>query len=181
MRPNTLYLEASIAVIIAIAALAVGVLVAWLIARSIERRKQEKLELEAKDLISQAQEQASQSLLEAKDEALKITRQAEIELAHRRSELNKEDDRLVKRREELDHRFDQMQQREAALNKRQSSVDRRANEIETLYADRLAELQRVAGMTAQEARDELLQDVEKTARADMARMYGDITESIRLR
>ena len=115
MRPNTLYLEASIAVIIAIATLAVGVLVAWLIARSIERRKQEKLELEAKDLISQAQEQASQSLLEAKDEALKITRQAEIELAHRRSELNKEDDRLVKRREELDHRFDQMQQREAAL------------------------------------------------------------------
>ncbi len=179
MRPNTLYLEASIAVIIAIATLAVGVLVAWLIARSIERRKQEKLELEAKDLISQAQEQASQSLLEAKDEALKITRQAEIELAHRRSELNKEDDRLVKRREELDHRFDQMQQREAALNKRQSSVDRRANEIETLYADRLAELQRVAGMTAQEARDELLQDVEKTARADMARIIRQIETEAR--
>lgn len=86
---------------------------------------------------------------------------------------------MVKRREELDHRFDQMQQREAALNKRQGSVDRRANEIETLYADRLAELQRVAGMTAQEARDELLQDVEKTARADMARIIRQIETEAR--
>ena len=102
----------------------------------------------------------------ARSDTGRITREAETELAHRRSELNKEDDRLVKRREELDRRFDQMQQREATLNKRQSSIDRRANEIEGLYTERLAELQRVSSMTVQEAQELLLSEVEKTARAD---------------
>ena len=103
---------------IVLAACAVTALITYLIIHSSQRRKQEKLELEARDVISQAQEKARQTELQAKDEALRITREAETELAHRRSELNKEDDRLVKRREELDRRFDQMQQREATLNKR---------------------------------------------------------------
>jgi len=106
--------------------------------------------------------------LEAKDNALRITREAEEDVQRRRAELSKEDDRLVKRREELDHRFDQMQQREAALNKRQSSIDKRANDIEVLYNQRLDELQRVADMTVDEARTVLLNEVAEQSRADMA-------------
>lgn len=164
---------------IVLAACAVTALITYLIIHSSQRRKQEKLELEARDVISQAQEKARQTELQAKDEALRITREAETELAHRRSELNKEDDRLVKRREELDRRFDQMQQREATLNKRQSSIDRRANEIEGLYTERLAELQRVSSMTVQEAQELLLSEVEKTARADMARIIRQIETEAR--
>lgn len=164
---------------IVLAACAVTALITYLIIHSSQRRKQEKLELEARDVISQAQEKARQTELQAKDEALRITREAETELAHRRSELNKEDDRLVKRREELDRRFDQMQQREATLNKRQSNIDRRANEIEGLYAERLAELQRVSSMTVQEAQELLLSEVEKTARADMARIIRQIETEAR--
>lgn len=164
---------------IVLAACAVTALITYLIIHSSQRRKQEKLELEARDVISQAQEKARQTELQAKDEALRITREAETELAHRRSELNKEDDRLVKRREELDRRFDQMQQREATLNKRQSNIDRRANEIEGLYTERLAELQRVSSMTVQEAQELLLSEVEKTARADMARIIRQIETEAR--
>jgi ribonuclease Y len=173
MRNNLIWIA------IVLAACAVTALITYLIIHSSQRRKQEKLELEARDVISQAQEKARQTELQAKDEALRITREAETELAHRRSELNKEDDRLVKRREELDRRFDQMQQREATLNKRQSSIDRRANEIEGLYTERLAELQRVSSMTVQEAQELLLSEVEKTARADMARIIRQIETEAR--
>ena len=161
--PNLLFLWVGLAVIL-------GVLIGYLIFSIIRKNQDEKLKRTAESIIDQAKEIAKNIELEAKDAALKITLQAESEIQRKRSELNKEDDRLVKRREELDHRFDQMQQRESALNKRQSAVDKRANEIEALYNERFAELQRVSAMTSEEARAVLLEEVEKEARGDMARI-----------
>ncbi|HBG59438.1 MAG TPA: ribonuclease Y, partial [Anaerolineaceae bacterium] len=151
-------------------ALLLGILIGYLLFQSLRNRKDEALKQTAKDIIEQAEEKARQVELEAKDNALRITREAEEDLQRRRAELSKEDDRLVKRREELDRRFDQMQQRESALNKRQSSIDRRANEIEALYAQRVEELQRVAEMSVEEAREVLLNEVAEQSRAEMARI-----------
>ena len=161
--PNLFYLWVGLAIIL-------GILIGYLVFSNIRKNQDEKLKRTAKDIIDQAKEAANTTELDAKENALKIIRQAESDLQHKRSELNKEDDRLVKRREELDHRFDQMQQREASLNKRQSTIDKRANEIESLYSERFAELQRVSQMSSDEARALLLEEVEKEARADMARI-----------
>ena len=166
-------------ILLLVAALLLGVGVGYIIFNSIRKNQKEKLAIEAREIVLEAQEKARLTELEAKDEALKITRQAEGELQRRRSELSKEDDRLVKRREDLDHRFDQMQQREAALNKRQSSIDKRANDIEGLYHDRLEELQRVATMTVDEAKAQLLAEVEKNSRADMATIIRQIETEAR--
>lgn len=166
-------------ILLLVAALLLGVGVGYIIFNAIRKNQKEKLAIEAREIILEAQEKARLTELEAKDEALKITRQAEGELQRRRSELSKEDDRLVKRREDLDHRFDQMQQREAALNKRQSSIDKRANDIEGLYHDRLEELQRVATMTVDEAKAQLLAEVEKNSRADMATIIRQIETEAR--
>src|SRR5690606_41103993 len=125
-------------------ALALGLLVGFVLFSTLRKQKEKKLRQTAKHILTTAEERAKQTELDAKDSALKIIRDAEIDLQHRRSELSKEDDQLVKRREELDHRFDQMQQREVALSKRQSTMDRRANEIEGLAAQRTEELQRVS-------------------------------------
>ncbi|HQC64031.1 MAG TPA: Rnase Y domain-containing protein, partial [Anaerolineaceae bacterium] len=160
-------------------ALLIGVLLGGFIVASVRKNRDIQLKRTAEDIIAAANEEARQVQLEAKDDALKITRQAENELQQRRSELNKEDDRLVKRREELDRRFDQMQQRESSLNKRQSSIDKRANEIDNLYNERLNELQRVAELTTDEARDILLEEVERTARNDMARIIRQIENEAR--
>lgn len=160
-------------------ALILGAVIGWLVVNSVRNNRDIRLKRTADDIIAAANEEAIQVKLEAKDEALKFTRQAEVELQQRRSELNKEDDRLVKRREELDRRFDQMQQRESSLNKRQSSIDKRANEIDSLYAERLNELQRVAELSTEEARDILLEEVERTARNDMARIVRQIENEAR--
>ncbi|HNW95533.1 MAG TPA: ribonuclease Y [Anaerolineaceae bacterium] len=151
-------------------ALALGFALGFVLFSALRKQKEEKLHQTAKDILTAAEERAKQTELDAKDSALKIIRDAEVDLQHRRSELSKEDDRLVKRREELDHRFDQMQQREAALNKRQSTMDRRANEIEGLAAQRMEELQRVSQMSIDEARALLLEEVTQTSRGDMMRI-----------
>lgn len=160
-------------------ALIIGAVIGLLIFNRIRNDRDLRLKRTADDIIAAAKEEARQTQLEAKDDALKITRQAENELQQRRSELNKEDDRLVKRREELDRRFDQMQQRESSLNKRQSSIDKRANEIDGLYAERLNELQRVAELSTEDARNILLEEVERTTRNDMARIVRQIENEAR--
>ncbi len=166
-------------IVFAVVGIVVGTLIGYYYRQGKISRKLEAQEIRAETVLLQATEKAREIELEAKDAALKITRQAESDITHKRSELNKEDDRLVRRREELDRRFDQMQQREAALNKRQSSIDRRANEIEGIYSQRLEELQRVAQMTTDEARQVLLAEVEKEARADMSRIIRQIEAEAR--
>ncbi len=160
-------------------AMLIGAIIAAIIVTTVRKNRDIRLKHTADDIIAAATEEARQVQLEAKDNALKITRQAENELQQRRSELNKEDDRLVKRREELDRRFDQMQQRESSLNKRQSSIDKRANEIDNLYNERIKELQRVAELSIDEAREILLEEVERTARNDMANIIRQIENEAR--
>jgi ribonuclease Y len=172
-------METITVILISAAALIAGGLVGYLINQTLVENKRKAQNLKADHIITEAREKAREIELEAKDTALSITQKAEEELAHRRNELSKEDDRLQKRREELDRRLEKYEEREIRLNKRQSSMDKRANEIDKLYEDVNAELQRVAQMTTDEAREVLLAETEKEARADMARIIRQIESEAR--
>jgi ribonucrease Y len=165
--------------IIAIVGLGVGIGIGYLIRQSIYARALKKDRDEAENLLSAAKEEAHNIELQAKDKALEIRQAADGEIARRRTELIKEEDRLQKRREENDARGDRLEKREQLLNKRQSTIDKRANEIETMYADELEELQRISQMTQDEAREILLREVEKDARTDMARIIRQIEAEAR--
>jgi ribonuclease Y len=159
--------------------LALGGAAGYLIKQYLVDSKRKAQNLKADHIITEAKEKAREIEIEAKDFALKITQKAEEELNRRRFELTKEDDRLSKRREELDLRLEKYEEREVRLNKRQSTIDKRANEIEKLYEDIAAELQRVSEMTRDEAREVLLAETEKEARADMARIIRQIESEAR--
>jgi ribonuclease Y len=146
-----------------------------MIARMQRKSEREKTEL----MLQETREKAKVIELEARDNALKIKQESESEISRRRNEVSREDERLQKRRAELDTRIERLEQREAQVNKRQSSVDRRANEIEKLYADQMEKLQQVSHMTVDEAKQELLTEVEKEARADMARIVRQIEAEAR--
>ena len=146
-----------------------------MIARMLRKSEREKTE----QMLQEAKEKAKVIELEARDTALKIKQDSESEISRRRNELSREDERLQKRRAELDTRIERLEQREAQVNKRQSAVDRRANEIEKLYSDQLEQLQQVSHMTVDEAKQELLNEVEKEARADMARIVRQIEAEAR--
>ncbi len=161
------------------AALLLGGLIGYMIKHFVVEHKRKAQNLKADHIITEAKERAREIELEAKDNALQITQKAEDELTRRRLELTREDDRLQKRRDELDSRFEKYEEREARLNKRQSSIDKRANEIETLYEEVMVELARVSEMTKDEAREVILMETEKEARADMARIIRQIETEAR--
>ncbi len=136
-------------------------------------------ELQASQLVRDSESQAERNRIKGRDDALKITQEAEEGAKKRRIELDKEIERLDRRREDLDKRYERMEQRERELNKRQSRVDKQVKEVESLFEARKSELERVAGMSKEEARTELLAAVEQESRSDMARKMREVEEEVK--
>jgi len=164
--------------IIAIAAIG-GAAIGYLIRHFLLLRAAQKEKEKAGQIINEALEDAREIELEAKKNALEIRSEAENEIDRRRSELSKEDERLQRRRAELDERTDRTEKREQKLNKRQSTLDKRANDLEEMHSEALTQLQTISTMTVDEARDLLIQEVEKEARGDMARVMRQIEAEAR--
>ncbi|MBC7811162.1 MAG: ribonuclease Y [Burkholderiales bacterium] len=136
-------------------------------------------ENQAKTIVDQAEDRARNVLEEGEDKSRKIVDESDKVVARRRRELDAEEERLLHRREDLDKRLEKVEQRDANSNKRQSKLDKQQNEVEKLETDRLAELQRIAQMTIEEARTELLRATEEDARNDMARMIRQVEADAR--
>ncbi len=162
--------EGIIPVIAAVLALAVGCGLGFLIRSYAVQDRIKKQQQRAGQLLEKAEKKASESILAAKDEALKIRNQAEKELERRRAALRREEERLQQRREKVDHRQERLEQREQVLNKHQSALDKQRNQVEQLRQERMATLERLAELSREEAKQELLEAVEEKARRDMARV-----------
>ncbi|OQY35906.1 MAG: ribonuclease Y [Anaerolineaceae bacterium 4572_5.1] len=160
-------------------ALLLGVVVGYMVNRYQTERKRQQEQDTADDILKGANEQARLIEIQARDNALKVTRDAEADITKRRADLNKEESRIQRRRSELDKRAERLEQREQNVNKRQSAVDRRSNDIEKKYAEQLEKLQLISQMTTDEAREILLAEVEKEARGDMARIIRQIEAEAR--
>jgi ribonucrease Y len=171
---NNITIFLIIELITVILVMGLGLVVGYLYKQNlVEKARRLQLD-EAERILESSKEQARQVEIQARDQALEVIQKAENDIDRKRNELNREEDRLQKRREELDNRLDRLEKREQALNKRQSAVDKRANDIDKLYSQQMEEIQRVAQMSVDEARALLLADVEKDARADMARVIRNI-------
>lgn len=162
-----------------IIALILAVLIAYLLLGAFKKQYQKAQSEKTESLINAAGEKAKTIELEARDKALKVMQESEQESARRRQDILREDDRQQKRRAELDHRLERLEIREQNLNKRQSALDKRSNEIEKLYLDQLEELQRIAQMSVDDAKQVLLGEAEKEARNDMARIIRSIEAEAR--
>ena len=172
-------MNAGIWLLIVFGALVVGLAAGYTLKQMLLQSAKQRQREEAENILGAANEEARNIQLQAKDEALEIRQRANAEINRRREELNREEDRLQKRREEIDNRADRLEKREQALNKRQSLMDKRANEIENLHDQEMEELQRISKMTTDEAREALMRESEKEARADMARIIRQIDAEAR--
>ena len=132
--------------------------------------KLKSAQTEAERILVEAEAQKKGLLLQAKDEGMRLRDEIEAEMQRKRLDVRRQEERLQKRQEQMDHRFESIENRERAFNKRQSTLDRRAAEVEKLYEQQMAELQRISGLTQEEAKQILLGLVEKDARQDMARI-----------
>ncbi len=160
--------------VVFLVALAAGIALGYTWKARADKRHLADVATEAERILQQARDEAREIVLHAKDEALATRQEAEEHLKQAQRELRREEERLQRRRQELDRRAENLERREQALNKRQSALDKRANEVERLYREQSEQLQRIAQMTAEEARQQLLAEVEQEARADMARIIRQV-------
>ena len=157
-------------------ALVIGLALGFAISRWLTRGYIRKAQEEAKRIIDEAKAEAQNTVLVAKDEAVRIRNEAQSQISRWRANLRREEEQLQRRREKLDQRQESLDRREQSLNKRQSALDRQRNEIQKLYEKRLEALEQVAQMTREEAKQELLAAVEESARQDMARVIREIEQ-----
>lgn len=162
-----------------VVALLLGALIGFFVSRYLCDLEQKRQKTTADDIIKGATEQARLIEIQARDNALKVIREAEADIAKRRNELIQEENRIQMRRDEQDKRAERLEQREQKVNSRQSAVDRRANEVNKQYEIQMKKLQEISQMTKEEAKEIILAEVEKDARGDMARIIRQIEAEAR--
>ncbi|MBL8153186.1 MAG: ribonuclease Y [Anaerolineae bacterium] len=158
-------------------ALGAAILYYWQNSRGNNRRQQ--ADAEANAILAKANVQSKNILVESEERARQVLEESEQATLRRRRELDKEDERLQRRREDLDKRLERFEQREQLQNKRQSKLDKQQNDMQKLESQRLEELQRIAQMTIDEAKKELVAAVEHEARSDMARIIRQVEADAR--
>jgi ribonucrease Y len=172
-------MDSALVILLALAAAAVGGAIGYVVASNRNKVAKQELDIERARIAEEAQIKAKEVTLAAKDEAIKVRDDAEAELKRRRGEWQREEERLNKRREELDQKLEKVDQRERKLNQRQSQMDKTANDLEKEHAQIMVELERSAGMSREEAKQELLKMVEAEARGDMARVLRQVEAEIK--
>jgi ribonuclease Y len=163
-----------VAIVALIIGLGLGAVAAYYYFQHRSRLLVEGAEQRAERIVAQAETEAKEKLFQAQDQVIKQKNEAEREIKQRERDLRKEEDRLQRRRDGLDDRFEQLEKRERLLSQRQSNLDKRWNQLEKLEKERLVELERVANMSQDEARDLLLKMVEQETRQDMARLIREV-------
>ena len=140
----------------------------------------------ARILIAQATAEAEKSIAEAEHKAKAKLDEADATINRRRRDIDREEEGLQRRRETLDKRADELERRTERLelreqnqNKRQSKIDKREGDLAKKEQEKLEELQRIAQMTSDEAREQLLVAVEKESRNDMARIIRQVEAEAR--
>jgi len=156
-----------------------GSVVVIVVERVLAQSRLERAKEEARKHVKDAQTRAKEIELTAEKEAIRLRNEAEADMQKRLQELRREDERLQTRREALDKRMDRLEERERRLNQRQSRLDRMKNQIEELYQQQTKELQRIANLSEQEAREILLQEIESKTRDEMARVIREVEAQVR--
>jgi ribonuclease Y len=161
---------------IAIAFLA-GIGAGYLLRRTIGEAKIVSAETEAKRILDEAQKEAETNkkaiLLEAKDDVQKLRDEVERESRDRRLEFQRIERRLNNKEESLDRRQELLSRREENLSKEEKALTEKEKTLQHLHEEAMKELERISGLTRDEAKERILNEVSDTLRDETARMIRD--------
>ncbi|MCD8125872.1 MAG: ribonuclease Y [Lachnospiraceae bacterium] len=121
-----------------------------------------------------AETKKREALLEAKEENLRAKNEFEKESKDRRAELQRSERRLVNKEESLDKKLEAMERRESNFAVKEEKLNRKTQEVEAMLGKQQAELERISGLTSEEAKAFLLQSVEEDVKHDTAKMIREL-------
>ena len=163
--------------VLAIIAAIIGIVVGFVIARYLVNASAKKKEAEAEAIISDAKRQAEafkrEAEVEAKDEALKLRAEIEDERKERQKEVREAEHRVQQREESLDKRTNSLDKREHQISSMQGQLDKRANKLDEAEQEINRRLESVAGMTPEQAKTELLNNLKEEVAHESAAIIRD--------
>ena len=137
---------------------------------SAEERSREIID----EALKTAETKKREALLEAKEESLKTKNELEKETKERRAELQKYERRVLSKEENLDKKSEAMEKKEASLVAREEKLSKKSAEVEALYEKGIQELEKISGLTSEQAKEYLLKSVEEDVKHDTAKMIKEL-------
>ena len=164
-------------IIAAVVAIVVGFLIGYFLMQKVLKERNDATALEAQNTLANAQREAEslkrEALVEAKDEVLKMKQDAERESKERMKAVRSSENHLNQREQSLDKRTEALDHREHQISSLQGQVDRRAKDVERAEAEVATRLEEVAGLTAEEAKTELLDGLKEECVHESASIIRD--------
>ena len=168
-----------------ISALLAAIIVApitWLAAVAYRKKSYESkigsAEEKSREIIDEALKVAEtkkkEALLEAKEENLKAKNELDKEIKERRAEVQRYERRVLSKEENLDKKADAMEKKEASLASKEEALRKRTAEVEELFAKEQEELEKISGLTSEQAKEYLLKSVEEDVKHDTAKLIKEL-------
>ena len=163
-------------------ALVIVAVIASVVSVNIYKASSEKkignADTKAREIIDEALKTAEtkkrEALLEAKEETLRMKNESEREIKESRAEVQRYERRILAKEEQLDKKSIAMEKREANFANKEERLAKKAAEIDDLYEKRLQELERISGLTSEQAKEYLLKAVEDEVKTDAAKLVREL-------
>ena len=126
------------------------------------------------DALKVAETKKREALLEAKEESLKTKNELDKETRERRTELQRYEKRVLSKEESVDKKADALERRESGIAAKEDELRKKSAEVERLRDQRLQELERISGLTSEQAKEYLLKTVEDEVKIDTAKLYKEL-------
>ncbi len=157
--------------------LTLGSLVGWFIRKTVAEKTITSAEIEAKRIKVNADTEAEakkrEAIVAAKEEVMLIRNDVEKETRERRNELQRMERRFLQKEETLERKLEAFERKEENIQRKEADVEKQKNNLNDLIAKQVAELERLSGMTPEEAKQLLLKSVEEEVRYESAIMIKE--------
>ena len=169
-------------VITAIVTFVLTAIITWFVAIAFRKKTYESkvgsAEEKSREIIDEALKVAEtkkrEALLEAKEENLKKSNELEKEIKDRRSELSKLERRVMTKEENLDRKMEGLERKEQSLAAKEENLNKKTREATAVYEKGLQELERISGLTSDQAKEYLLKSVEEDVKHDTAKLIKEL-------
>ena len=157
--------------------LAIGIPIGMAYRKKIAESKISGAETEAKRLIDSAKKEAEnlkkEEIIKAKEEIMASRKELDQEIKERRGEVQKQESRLIQKEENLEKRSENFEKRERELDKEFENIEAQKQELEKLHDQEMVQLQKIAALSKEEAKQKLLAEMEKELTAEKAALIRE--------
>ncbi len=126
------------------------------------------------DAVKAAETKKRESMLELKEETIRTKNELDKEIRERRNEIQRNERRIVQKEENLDKKIEAMEKREASFAVKEEELTKQKAEIATLNEQRIQELERISGLTSEQAKEYLLKTIEEDVKLDTAKLIKEL-------